>query len=286
MCWECSCERFEQAFYEEVGARHTNQEQLFASLSACSNMKSVVWDEWTRRKEPERQRYTRKVLHELRTNAPFMVLPRALIEFQGGGCWECLKEATEPAMEGMTWREIDDAQWLVPLCKEGQNDDAEYMKAVATFLVACRHGWAFLSREVDVIIDPRSKQKRHMPQLVTGAAVPDVREEWQQAVRLVCLLRWVAERGQSSQGELGMVPPEASLHPNQGQLPAGGVESSVEAAFRKWRPDSTEMSNADLRAFAIHKGVAKVKRSSGRKWLCERLDEKILQEENLEQMAA
>ena len=102
----------------------------------------------------------------------------------------------------------------------------------------------------------------------------------------MCLLRWVAERGQLSQGQLGMVPPAASLNPKQGQAPAGGVESTVEAAYREWRPNSTEMSNADLRAFAIHKGVAKVKRSSGRKWLCERLHAKILQEENLEQMAA
>ena len=283
MCWECSCERFEQAFYEEVGARHTNQEQLFASLSACSNMKSVVWDEWTRRKEPASQRYARKVLLELRTNAPFMVLPRALTTFQAGGCWECLQDATKPAMKGMTWEEIDqgNAQWLVPLCKKGLNDDgyAEYKEAVLEFLLACDCGWAFLSKQVDVILDPQSKQrKRKMPQLVTGAAVPGVSEDWQQAVRLVCLLRWVAERAQLSQGQLGMVPPAASLDLKQGQAPAGGVESTVEAAYREWRPDSTEMSNADLRAFAVHKGVKKVQRNSGRKWLCGQIGMKILQE--------
>ena len=83
------------------------------------------------------------------------------------------------------------------------------------------------------------------------------------AVRLVCLLRWVAERAQLSQGQLGMVPPAASLDLKQGQAPAGGVESTVEAAYREWRPDSTEMSNADLRAFAVHKGVKKVQRNSG-----------------------
>ena len=271
----CSCERFEQAFYEEVGARHTNKEQLFASLSQCRNMKSAVWDEWTRRKEPARQRYTREVLRNLRTLAPFMVLPRALVNFQGGGVWECLKDATKGAMEGIVWQHIDegDKQWLVPMSAEGLRN-ATYKTIVIEFLDACDRGWAFLHEQVEVTIDQTHKKVR-MPRLVTGETVPEVKPEWQQSVRLVCLLREVAENGETSHVGLATVPPAASLNPQQGDAPVAGLESAVEEAFLKWKPGSTELSNADLRAFAKAKGVQRVKRNSGRKWLCKQIANKL-----------
>jgi len=271
----CSCERFEQAFYEEVGARHTNKEQLFASLSQCRNMKSAVWDEWTRRKEPARQRYTREVLRNLRTLAPFMVLPLALVNFQGGGVWECLKDATKGAMEGIVWQHIDegDKQWLVPMSAEGLRN-ATYKTIVIEFLDACDRGWAFLHEQVEVTIDQTHKKVR-MPRLVTGETVPEVKPEWQQSVRLVCLLREVAENGETSHVGLATVPPAASLNPQQGDAPVAGLESAVEEAFLKWKPGSTELSNADLRAFAKAKGVQRVKRNSGRKWLCKQIANKL-----------
>ena len=282
----CSCERFEQAFYEEVGARHTNKEQLFASLSQCRNMKSAVWDEWTRRKEPARQRYTREVLRNLRTLAPFMVLPSALVKFQGGGVWECLEDATKGAMEGMIWQHIDegDRQWLVPLSAEGLHNDT-YKAIVIEFLDACDCAWAFLHEQVEVTIDPKHKKKR-MPRLVTGEAVPEVKPEWQQSVRLVCLLREVAEHGGASHVELAIVPPAASLNPQQGDAPVAGLESAVEEAFLRWKPGSTELSHADLRAFAKAKGVQRVKRNSGRKWLCQQILYKLQQEQTADPAAA
>ena len=186
-----------------------------------------------------------------------------------------MKDATKGAMGGMFWQHIDegDKQWLVPMSAEGLRN-ATYKTIVIEFLDACDRGWAFLHEQVEVSIDPTRKKVR-MPRLVTGETVPEVKPEWQQSVRLVCLLRKVAENGETSHVGLATVPPAASLNPQQGDAPVAGLESAVEEAFLKWKPGSTELSNADLRAFAKAKGVHRVKRNSGRKWLCKQIANKL-----------
>ena len=94
-------------------------------------------------------------------------------------------------------------------------------------MTACEKGWKFLSKNVQVSLEP-NRPMVQLPRIVTGEPVPDVREGWQRTVRLAVLLRLVACTPLASVGQLAVVPPAMSMDRAQARalVPAGGASAS------------------------------------------------------------
>ena len=219
-----------------------------------------MWDNWRQRKEPRKHQHTASVMRGLRTDCPFPVLPVALQSWEGGGAIETFFADVVPAMDGLQWKTVSKGQWLVPFPQEA---DHQMACDVANLVTACEKGWKFLSKNVQVSLEP-NRPMVQLPRIVTGEPVPDVREGWQRTVRLAVLLRLVACTPLASVGQLAVVPPAMSMDRAQGVPQASTIESFVEAKFLESYPEAEQMSTADLRDWAKDLHVPGVGKRTGR----------------------
>lgn len=117
-----------------------------------------------------------------------------------------------------------------------------------------------------------------MPRIVTNSYAPTTTalpEKWWRTVRIVSLLRLLGQSPLAEAPLWSRVPPPLSMDTSQRGPKATSLESQVEAAYAKWRPEASAMSTSDLREFGIALGLERISKSTTRMGLLKKVQNAI-----------